>query len=367
MMLRCVYLFLIAVITLFFLGLLMVFNTTSAEVLDRFLDRSTHEAMFKQMLYALVGGIGAFGISCIGSRDLLKLSTPLLVLATFLLVLVLIPGIGQELNGARRWIRFFGNSLQPSEFVKFLIPLYYLHAIGKYGYVLDFKQFLSILGKLCVPIGLILIEPDNGTVAIILSCLVVLFLITRIKSVYWAVPLFFLLVLGTIVASQMPHVSSRIQVYLHPEADLKGKGHQPYQAKIATGSGGVFGRGIGQSLQKLEYLPEARSDYIAAIFAEECGFVGMCGLIGLYLLIAYAGFSIAQRAKTLEGMSVSAAFTFLICFQAFINLGVVSGLLPSKGTNLPFFSQGGSSLLANLFACAVIFRIAKESEQIQTE
>lgn len=360
-------LFLISVIVLFALGLVMIFNTSSAEVLDRFLDKSTHHALIKQMLYSLVGGVGAMGIWFIGYQNLLKLSGPLLVLGTLLLISVFVPGIGQQINGAHRWINLFGNSLQPSEFVKFLIPLYYIHCVTRAQGPLDLKSLLKLLGKLTVPLGLILIEPDNGTVFIVLVTILMLFILTRMRTLYWAVPLCILCVGGGIVSLRMPHVSDRIHIYLHPESDLKGKGHQPYQAKIATGSGGLFGKGLGESLQKLEYLPEARSDYIAAIFAEECGFVGMCGLICLYLLIAYAGFSIAQRASSIEGFYTAATVTFLICFQAFLNLGVVSGLLPSKGTNLPFFSQGGSSLLANLFACALILNIAKPSHILKTQ
>ncbi|WP_194847494.1 FtsW/RodA/SpoVE family cell cycle protein, partial [Candidatus Neptunochlamydia vexilliferae] len=124
----------------------------------------------------------------------------------------------------------------------------------------------------------------------------------------------------------------------------------------------LFGRGVGESLQKLNYLPEARSDYIAAIYAEELGFVGILFLILLYLFIAYSGFHIASKAKSKEGFYSAAVLTFLISFQAFLNLGVVSGLLPSKGTNLPFFSQGGSSLLANGIAIALIMSVHRTKE-----
>jgi cell division protein FtsW len=355
---------LICAALIFAVGLVMVFNTTSAEVLDRSLDRSTHQALIKQILYALVGGIGALGIWFVGYQNLLKLSGPLLAFFTFLLVLVFIPPIGQQLNGANRWISIFGNSLQPSEFVKYLIPLYYIHVFKTKGWQLTLKAFLKLLATLSVPIGLILIEPDNGTVAIILSALIVLFLISRLRWVYWALPLLCLMAVGVAVASQMQHVSNRIEVYLHPELDLKGKGHQPHQAKIAAGSGQVFGRGIGQSLQKLDYLPEARSDYIAAIFAEECGFVGISALVLIYMLLGFFGFSISASAQDKEGFYIVAIFTFLITFQAFLNLGVVSGLLPSKGTNLPFFSHGGSSLLANLMALFLILNVAQKKRRI---
>lgn len=354
---------LIMVSLLFALGLVMIFNTTSAEVLDRFLDRSTHHALIKQLLYAAFGVVGALILWFIGYLNLIKLSSVFLVGSTFFLILVFLPGIGSHINGAHRWINLFGNSLQPSEFVKFLIPLYFIHTIEEKNEPLELKAFLIILAKIAIPMGLILIEPDNGTVAIIFSALIVLFLLTRQKLIYWALPLAALLACGSLVALQMPHVSERIKVYMNPEYDLKGKGHQPYQAKIAAGSGKLFGRGLGESLQKLEYLPEARSDYIAAIFAEETGYVGMTGLILLYMGIGFCGFSIAQRAKDNAGFYIAAIFTFLICFQAFLNLGVVSGLLPSKGTNLPFFSHGGSSLLANTFALCVILNIAKLSDE----
>jgi len=348
-----------AVMILFAFGLLMVFNTTAAEVLDRHLERSTHHALIKQLLYALCGGIGAVGIWFIGYQNILRLSGPMLAFFTLLLVLVFVPGIGQQLNGAHRWISVCGNSFQPSEFIKYLIPLYYIHVVtSKDSFVL--KDLLRVLSILCVPIGLILIEPDNGTVAIILVTLVALFLLTRLRWIYWALPLGIVCLIGGAVAAQMPHVSDRLRVYMNPELDLQGKGHQPYQAKIAAGSGKLWGRGLAESLQKLDYLPEARSDYIAAIFAEEFGFLGIMGLIFLYMFIGFMGFRIAVSLHDLSAFYLVSICTFLICFQAFLNLGVVSGLLPSKGTNLPFFSHGGSSLLANFMAVCLILNAAKQ-------
>jgi cell division protein FtsW len=245
-----------------------------------------------------------------------------------------------------------------------LIPIYFIHAVSKQETV-DFKMLVMILLKLAVPIGLILIEPDNGTVVIILAGLVALFVLTKVRLIYWAAPLLALALIGAAVAFRMPHVHDRIQIYLHPELDLQGKGHQPHQAKIAAGSGGVFGVGLGESMQKLDYLPEARSDYIAAIFGEEFGFVGISALIVLYMAIGYFGFSIAAKADNLPAFYMASVLTFLICLQAFLNLGVVSGLLPSKGTNLPFFSQGGSSLLANFMVTCMILNIAHEQKYVR--
>ena len=278
-------------------------------------------------------------------------------------MLVFIPGIGLQINGAHRWINVFGNSFQPSEFVKVLIPAYYIHKVTTSQKPITLKYFLQLMGVLCIPLALILVEPDNGTVAIILATMLALFVLTRLRWIYWALPLVVLVGTGALVASQMSHVPDRIRIYLHPELDLQGKGHQPHQAKIAAGSGKFLGKGFGESVQKLNYLPEARSDYIAAIFAEEFGFAGMIGLISVYLVIAFIGYSMALSCPDLQGFYLVSVLIFLLCFQAFLNLGVVSGLLPSKGTNLPFFSQGGSSLLVNFIALSLIFNINKQSMQ----
>ncbi len=356
---RALLLFAGAVI--FLLGLIMVFDTTSAEVLDRSLDRSLNQVLFKQLSYGLFSALFAIFIYKLGLRSVLKCSGPLLILVSVLLGAILIPGIGQQINGARRWINLFGTSFQPSELAKLLIPLYYIKVVAVDKKQMTFLAFLKLMLLLAIPLALILIEPDNGTVAICLVTLCMLFILTRIRWTYWVLPLGVLVFCGSFVALRMTHVPDRIAIYLHPELDLKGKGHQPHQAKIAAGSGGFWGRGIGESMQKMSYLPEARSDYIAAIFAEECGFVGIAVLILLYLVIAALGFGLAYAAKDLEGFYTASILTFLICFQAFLNLGVVSGLLPSKGTNLPFFSHGGSSLLANFIAFGLIASVVKPS------
>jgi len=209
-----------------------------------------------------------------------------------------------------------------------------------------------------IPIFLILIEPNNGTAAVIGMTVVVLCLLTCIPFRYWGIPLVVFIAIGGVSAFNLPYVSARLKVYLNPELDLKGKGHQPHQAKIAAGSGKLFGKGPGNSLQKLSYLPEAQNDYIAAIYAEELGFVGMLGLILLYLSVGLIGFQIANEAVDREGFYYAGAITFLICFQAFMNMGVVSGLLPSTGLNLPWFSQGGSSLMANVTGIGLLLSIS---------
>ncbi len=344
---------------LFVMGIIMVFNVTAAEILDRFSDKSMHHAVVKQLLYASCGCIASGCIWYLGIDVLLRYSSYLFAGAILLLILVFVPGIGQELNGAHRWIAMAGISMQPSEFVKVFLPIYTLQALEG---ISTLRSFLILLGKISIPLTLILFEPDNGTVLILLATLCMLFAVIGVRWTYWVLPLVILSISGAIAALSMPHVTGRLKVYLDPTIDLLGKGHQPYQARIAAGSGGLWGKGLGESVQKLEYLPEARSDYIAAIFAEEFGFVGIVGLIALYLCIAVCGYMIARNAVDIRGAVIASTLTFLICFQAFLHLGVASGLLPSKGMNLPFFSQGGSSLIANMIALTLICRVCKKKE-----
>ncbi len=352
----------ISVALLFSAGLLMVFNTTAAEVIDRALEVSTHAALFKQIAYSAVGLLGGLFLYYWGHENLIRWSFLLLAAGTFLLVLVFVPGLGMTINGARRWLGLGGFPLgQPSECIKILMPAAYIHWFLQQQKPIDFVPFLKILAWLSLPAALILFEPDNGTTFILFLLMIVLFLLTKIRLIYWALPLMGLSFLGGFAAWQMPHVHNRIQVYLHPELDLRGKGHQPHQAKIAAGSGKLLGRGLGESLQKLNYLPEARSDYIAAIYAEEMGFVGILALIALYILFASSGFAIAIQAQQRGAFLMAAILTFLISIQAFINLGVVSGLLPSKGMTLPFFSQGGSSLMVNFLALFLLLDISRKS------
>lgn len=361
-------LLLLCVSSIFVMGLVMIFNTTSAEVLDLALSRSTHQALFKQILYACIGlGLAAV-VWKIGYRRLIAFSPYLLAVFTLLLVLTLLPGIGKEVNGSKRWIVIAGFSFQPSEFVKTILPAYMIHRFLTIDpSAMPLLDFLKLVGVLAVPILLILIEPNNGTAGVIVLVVLVMCILSRIRFKYWALPLMVLILIGGISAYHLPYVTARINVYLHPELDLKGKGHQPYQAKIAAGSGQIMGVGPGNSLQKLSYLPEAQNDYIAAIYAEEFGFVGVVCLILLYMAIGYVGFLIAFTTEDRGGFYFASVITFLVCFQAFMNLGVVSGLLPSTGLNLPFFSQGGTSLMANIMGLGLLLDIARGRELVPSE
>ncbi|MBN4066873.1 putative lipid II flippase FtsW [Simkania negevensis] len=361
------FLLIFCVAFVFVLGLLMVFNTSSAEILDLSLEKSTHQAIFRQIIYAFAGYLACAAVWYIGYRNLLRLSKPLFIVCTAMLILVYLPGVGRMVNGARRWIGVGPFTWQPSELIKLLIPLYMIHTLieqRKNGEI-PFKQFLLLMGVVALPVLLVLFEPDNGTTVVLGLTIVIVLLVTHVPLKFWALPMSVAMLLVSVVALQMPHVQDRIKVYLHPEYDLRGKGHQPFQAKIAAGSGELFGKGLGKSLQKWNYLPEAQSDYIAAIIAEEFGFVGMSILIAVYMVIAYCGFYIAFNAVDKAGFYLAAVLTFSLVAQALLNLAIVSGLLPSKGMNLPFVSQGGSSLIANMIAVALLLNIAYVSERKQ--
>ena len=351
---------LIAVIILYVLGLVMIFNTSSAEAIDLALYGNTHNALLKQIFYSAFGVGTAIVFYRLGYKRLLELSPIALIGLTIMLAAVFVPGIGMKVNGARRWISFAKISLQPSEFVKFVGPMYLIYRLLKVEGPISFQAFLRLLGLLAIPMGLILLEPNNGTAAVFGCVLAVCCFLANVPWRFWLVPLVCLALLGTIFALQLPYVTRRLEVYLHPELDLKGKGHQPHQAKIAAGSGGVWGKGPGQSLQKLSYLPEAQNDYIAAIFAEEYGFMGMLLMIATYCWLGLCAFGIALRAPDQAGMYMASVVAFLFTFQAFLNLGVVSGIFPSTGLNLPFFSQGGSSLIANIASLGLLMNIEKE-------
>jgi len=349
----------LAVVALICLGLLMVFNTTSAEIIDT--GAVTFIPFLKQTMYILFAiAIGTLAYYK-GYEFFLSKGREIYLLLIALLIAVFLPKIGSCINGSSRWVHLFGISVQPSEFMKVGFPIFYLYLLKKVDNKVLFSRFCLWLPFLVLPICLIIMEPDNGTAFILIVTMIVLFFITHIKLRYWAIPTAFFLVVMLSTALSMPHVTARITSYLNPESDILGKGHQAYQAKIAAGCGSFFGKGLGKSMQKYHYLPEARSDYIAAIYAEEFGFFGMVLLISLYTAVAAISSYIAFSTKDLYGHFLVMTYTFIISFGAFLNLGVVSGLLPSKGTNLPFFSLGGSSFLSNLLMIAIIMSVHKKT------
>ncbi len=336
------------VLILYATGMLMIFDASSGEIVDLALGKSQFIGFCRQLIWGIAGTLAAYSAYRFGWKFFFDRSVTVYGILLVLLILVFIPGIGVSANGSRRWIGWHGFVIQPSEFMKIFLPAFFIYSCAADEEIFRrFSSFLKLLGKVGLAILLIVLEPNNGTSGVIALLVGVLTIIVGIPARFWVIPLCLAALSLGIFAASSGYVQQRISTYLHPESDIKGKGHQPYQAKIAAGSGGIFGRGPAKSMQKFSYLPEAQNDYIAAIFAEEFGFVGMTMLIGVYVWLLHEIWKIVRRISSADGFFWGLAIFFLIGFQTFMNLGVVSGLLPSTGLNLPFFSQGGSSLVAN--------------------
>ena len=352
------------VLLIYVTGLLMIFDASSGEVVELALGKSQFVGFLRQLIWGIAGIVAAIAAYRIGWRAFFVRSRMIYIVLLVLLCCVFIPGIGVGANGARRWVGWHGFVIQPSEFVKIFLPAFFISYCGEHPLVYKkFSEFLKLLGLAGASILLIVVEPNNGTAGVVALVLGVLTIIVGIPTRFWALPLCLAAISLGLFAVSSEYVQRRLSTYLHPDSDIKGKGHQPYQAKIAAGSGGLFGRGPAKSMQKLSYLPEAQNDYIAAIFAEEFGFIGVVALIGTYLWFFRLLWELVRRTTVPEAFCWGMALLFLMVFQTFMNLGVVSGLLPSTGLNLPFFSQGGSSLVANCIGLGLLVNMAEKREE----
>lgn len=350
------------VLILYTTGLIMIFDASSGEIVDLALGKSQFAAFFRQIVWGGCSIIAAYTSYKIGWQRIISNSPWLFAAIVVTLVLVFVPGIGICANGARRWLGFRGVYVQPSEFAKIILPAYFIYVCVHEKEVFSrFSSFLQLLAKVSLPVMLIILEPNNGTAGVLILLIGVLTVVTGIPSRFWLIPLCTSLCCLLIFAANSTYVQKRISSYMNPEADIRGKGHQPYQAKIAAGSGGLFGKGPAKSMQKFSYLPEAQNDYIAAIFAEEYGFVGICALLSLYLWLLFEILKILRATQDPRAFCWGMSLYFLLGFQTFMNLGVVSGLLPSTGLNLPFFSQGGSSLVANSISMGLLMNMGQKT------
>ena len=270
---------LLPLIVLFLFGMLMIFDTISADMLDHRLDRSPYIPLLKQCVYAAIAAGSLYLGVRLGWRRFILHRRAILIGTTLCLLLVFFPWIGKSVNGSRRWIHLGFLSIQPSELFKYALIGWFVGEVERVkGAFPTFRSYLQILYPLIPGLVLILVEPNNGTVFVLTVLTLALSFLAKIPGRYWAIPLVVAVSIGLTAILVLPYAQRRIETYLHPERDLKGKGHQPYQARIAAGSGGLFGKGPGKSLQKLSYLPEAQNDYIVAIFAEEWGFLGMTAI-----------------------------------------------------------------------------------------
>ncbi len=336
-------------------GLVMVYSASSARAL---LSADAPSYYLKrQAIYAVMGLVALVILSRFDFHRLRLATQPLLAVTFVLLVAVL--AIGTAVNGARRWIPIGFMNFQPSELAKLVLALWTAALLAR-------RPAPRTLGELAKPIGvvvglacaLILIEPDLGTaiaIAIMVSAILVVSG-TRLRLLASAAGIATSVVLLAIWLE--PYRRERIFSFLDPWHDPQGAGFQSVQSMIALGSGGFFGVGLGESVQKIYYLPEASTDMIFAIVGEELGLIGAMGVIAAFAVFAYAGFNIALHCRDPFGKRLAAGITALICGQAAVNVSAVMGIAPLTGIPLPFVSYGGSSLVVGLAAVGILLNIA---------
>lgn len=290
-----------------------------------------------------------------------KFALPLLLLAIFLMSLVLIPGIGLLHGGARRWLAFGDISFQPSEFLKLAYIVYLAAWIeSKSKFIRSFKfGFLPFAIMSAFLASFLVMQPDIGTLAVLMISVLALFFISGGSFRQIALLSAVGAVIISILIAVEPYQAERLKIFWNRQSDTQGSGYQINQALIAVGSGGLFGRGFGLSRQKFSYLPEPIGDSIFAVFAEELGFLGAIFLLGAFLLFFLRGMWVANRAPDLFGKLLCAGILFLIIFQALINISAIIGLTPLTGIPLPFVSYGGTSLALTLAEVGIILNVSR--------
>ncbi len=349
------------------IGIVMVYSA-SAIYAHEYLKDSAY-FLKRHLIYLSLGIIVSLWVMSIDYNSIKKYIKPVLMVSFILLILVLIPGIGREVAGARRWFRFSTFSFQPSQVVKLVLILYIADVLSRKQSEIRsfFHGFLPPMIILGVSVGLILLQPDLGTAVVIASVVYMMLFIAGIR-LFHLVPLLVssLPILGVIILAK-PYRMKRILAFLNPWGDPQGIGFQIIQSYIALGSGGLSGVGLGQSRQKLFYLPGAHTDFIFSIIGEELGLVGTASIALLFMTFLWLGIRIAIRSKDLFGHLAALGIVLMIGLEAIINIGVATGSMPTKGLPLPFISYGGSSLIFDMMGVALLLNIAKHSEKAQVK
>jgi cell division protein FtsW len=339
-------------------GLVMVGSASPVISID--LYGSPWSILIRQSLWMVLGVVGLLVLARLDYHLLRRLRLPLVVGTIALLVVVLVPGLGESSGGSSRWIGFGSFQLQPSELMKLAMAVFTADLITRRSKAgTPPKQVIApVLAVLAVSALLILKQPDMGT-ALVLCCIAFAMLFLG------GVPLRSLLkVVGTFVALALvagvidPYRRDRIVSFLNPGAHASGTGYQVWQSLIGLGSGHLFGLGLGGGREKWGSLPNAHTDFIFSVVGEELGLVGAVALLGLFFALAWYGFRVAVRTDDRFGSLLAVGITTWITAQAVINIGAVIGVLPVTGIPLPFISFGGSSLVINLAAVGILLNIA---------
>ncbi len=354
----------VAIIVIF--GLVMLSSASSVEGYQKF-DDPNH--FIKNQLFSFIIGIFAFVfMTRFDYRNLKKFALLIIIITIFLLISVFLPGLGTDLLGAKRWVTIGPIFFQPSEIVKLTFLIYLATWLEKRGD--DIKDSSAGLAPFVIilvgVLGLIMLQPDLGTMTVMgviaMSCYLVA-----------GAPVLHLAGIGlgaagtiTLLVKLAPYRVERFMVFLNPELDPQGIGYHINQAFLAIGSGGLLGLGLGHSRQKFNYLPQASSDSIFAVIAEELGFIFAVMLIVLFLIFMFRGFKIAKGAPDKFGKIMATGITSWFIFQALMNIGAMTGILPLTGIPLPFISQGGSALVVSLAAVGILVNISKYSKETKS-
>lgn len=342
-------------------GMVMVYSASSIMAARRFNDGLYF--LKRQAIFALLGFAVMAVMMHIDYHKLRRLAVPFLFLCIALLVTVLVPGIGSHAGGASRWLRLPGFSVQPSELAKLGLVLYMAHSLAKKkekikSFKLGFIPYMIVLALLLL---LLLLQPDLGSALTLGGVAMVMLLVagTRlsylVSVVILAVPFLYFAVMN------VAYRRRRILAFLHPWEDPTRTGFQIIQSWIGFGTGGLLGSGLGEGKQKLFFLPEAHTDFIFSVVGEELGFIGVLVITAMFLLLVMRGIRTALGAPDDFGRYLAFGLTLLIGLEAFVNIAVVMGMLPTKGLALPFISYGGTSLLTTLAATGVLLNISSHA------
>lgn len=338
------------------IGLFFIFEASAVLTFRNFNDSFYYLKL--QSLWFFLGILLMIFFSFFDYHRLYYFSFPALLITIICLISVLIPGIGQKVAGSRRWIDLGIINFQPTELAKFSVILY----LCSWFLYKERKRFFSFVFLLSFLVFLIMSQPDMGTAIIIFFLFVTLYFLAGVELHYL---LFFLPVSGLIFFILIQTSSYRMRrflAFLNPQLDPLGIGYHINQILISLSSGGIFGRGVGESRQKYQFLPEAHTDSIFAIIGEEFGFVGAVILIIILFFLIYKAFSIAKNAKDRFGYLLASSIFSLLAFQTIVNLGGMVNLLPLTGVPLPFISYGGSSLLVFFALMGILINIGKKAK-----
>jgi len=348
--------FLINVFFLILFGVIMVFSASYMYATENM--GSSYFFLVKQLIFIALGLLLALIFSRMKVLFLYKHAYKLNAFFGFLVTLTLIPGLRVVIKGSKRWLNIGFMHLQPGEFVKYSLMFAAIKYFENFNNYTPKQRVIYLLG-LIYPLGVFILQPDFGTFFI--SALIIGFI--AYLSAFPRKYFYSVLILGMIgafgILISAPYRVKRLLTFLDPWKDPRGAGFQVIQSFLAFANGSFFGQGLGNSNEKLFYLPEAYNDFIFSVIGEELGFLGVLITILMFLSFIFIGFKIAISLKSKVGGIMVSAIIFVIGLQAFMNMGVVLGVLPTKGLNLPFISYGGSSMVANLGALGLIFACLK--------